>query len=56
MCINNIGYGEYELKERPICRHILWVLTGRSSELSLRNSYGEVKELRLDEKWQNRRR
>ena len=49
------GYGEYELRERPISYRNLWVLTGRSSELSLREPFGEVKELRLDEKWKNRR-
>ena len=45
------GYGEYALKERPICYRTLWVLTGRSEELSLREPYGKVKQLRLDEKW-----
>ena len=55
VCYFTDGYGEYELKERPICRHILWVLTGKSSELSLREPFGQVKELRLDEKWKNRR-
>lgn len=48
------GYGEYELKERPVCYRTLWVLTGRSNELSLREPYGQVKELRLDEKWNKR--
>ena len=49
------GYGEYDLKEKPISYRNLWILTGNSSELSLREPYGEVKELRLDEKWKGRR-
>ena len=45
------GWAESELSVRPINKHTLWVLTGRKEELSLRNAPGEVKELRLDEKW-----
>ena len=48
------GYGEYALSQRPICYRCLWVLTGRATELSLREPYGEVRELRLDEKWNKR--
>ncbi len=49
------GYGEYELGCDNISYRTLWVLTGRSSELSLREPKGEVKELRLDEEWQKQR-
>ena len=45
------GWGESKLSVRPINKHTLWVLTGRREELSVHDYPGEVKELRLDEKW-----
>lgn len=44
-------WGESQLSVRPINKHTLWVLVGRKEELSLREYPGELKELRLDEKW-----
>ena len=45
------GYGEYSLKNRPIGRYkIIWVLTGRRSELSLVEPHGIVKELNMHDK------
>lgn len=50
------GWGESSLDYRPVNKQTLWVLTGKSSDLSLKELYGaEVKELRLDEKWNKRR-
>jgi len=42
------GYGERELKEKPKGKYkVIWVLTGRSKDLSIKEPYGIVKELNM---------
>lgn len=40
------GMGEEELSVKPLNKNILWVLTGKGKELSLKKSYGKVLKLK----------
>ncbi|GEM_PF-179583 len=40
------GYGEEELKVKPVNYRTLWVLTGKGNRLSLKKPYGTVKTLK----------
>jgi len=43
------GVGERELKVKPINKNIIWVISG-NEELSLKNSYGEIKRINTEQK------
>lgn len=43
------GVGEKELGVKPINKKIIWVISG-NEELSLKNSYGEIKRINTEEK------
>jgi predicted metal-dependent peptidase len=45
------GYGERQLSIKPVHFRTLWVLTGQNRDLSVNPPHGDVRELRLDEKW-----
>jgi len=47
------GYGDYEI-ERPHTYRNLWVVTGNRDNLSLKEPYGEVKTLKMDQDYQSR--
>ncbi len=41
------GLGDFELKNRPINFRTIWILTGKNSKLSLKEPYGQIKNLIL---------
>lgn len=43
------GVGEKELKVKPINKNTIWVISG-NEELSLKNSYGEIKRINTEER------
>lgn len=49
------GWGERTLSIRPVHFRTLWVLTGKNQDLSVSPTYGDVRELRLDEKYKKMR-
>lgn len=45
------GGGEGALRYRPVHFKTLWIITTQTGHMSLREPYGEIRELHLDDKW-----